>query len=552
MIRLLAVALVLWVGRAGADPGVASLRLPLSVRQSGMGGVSLAGDDAVGGWLNPAELAEQRRDFAVSSGGGRLFGGDQNLFALGGGVRLGDLWTAGVLFGSTGSSLVETDSLGLASGVVIEQATRSGELLLAFRPADFVAVGVGGRYLSDRMGAWGESGVAVDLGVGLRRGAFEAGVSLRNAGPMLSAATGSTTWLELPLESRIAVGWRPVPAVFLAVEAGKAAGVDARQGVGVEWRPLEFAALRCGVELPGREWSAGCSFARGTLSLDYAFRSHVIGGSHLMALNGSFRTHRDAPRAPPAPRLVLSAFVTTDDGTGEPAAGGGGSIECRIDNRGDGPAAAVEVAIAHDPPEVQLSYDPRAVAGDVAAGASVTVRIPFTVGRDVPPGRIGLRLASAAAGTPARSARVQLRVRAPDPPSPGAALNVAVVDLEGQGMSAGEAAIATDWLRSALVSLGSVRVIERTSMQKVLAEQALQQTGCTQQDCAVKLGRVLNVRRIIVGNLGKFGGKYAMTVRVVDVENGQIVYSDQASGAGEDDLMINVRALADRISRSLK
>jgi len=87
-------------------------------------------------------------------------------------------------------------------------------------------------------------------------------------------------------------------------------------------------------------------------------------------------------------------------------------------------------------------------------------------------------------------------------------------------------------------------------MTKILAEQAIQQTGCTDQDCAVKLGRLLNVQRMLVGSLGKFEDSYVVNVRVVDIETGRAVASDTSKGASIDDVEAAVKVLARRIARS--
>lgn len=43
--------------KAGAPLGAAILKLPLSVRQMGMGSVTLGGEDVLRAWSNPALLA---------------------------------------------------------------------------------------------------------------------------------------------------------------------------------------------------------------------------------------------------------------------------------------------------------------------------------------------------------------------------------------------------------------------------------------------------------------------------------------------------------------
>jgi formylglycine-generating enzyme required for sulfatase activity len=65
-------------------------------------------------------------------------------------------------------------------------------------------------------------------------------------------------------------------------------------------------------------------------------------------------------------------------------------------------------------------------------------------------------------------------------------------------------------------------VVEERKMRKVLAVQAFQQTGCTDQTCAVKLGRLLNAKKVITGSLSVLGTDRYLNVRLVDVETGEI------------------------------
>ena len=133
-------------------------------------------------------------------------------------------------------------------------------------------------------------------------------------------------------------------------------------------------------------------------------------------------------------------------------------------------------------------------------------------------------------------------------PVTGGKLAVAVAELAAEGVPASSAAIAADWLRGALVQTGTVAVVERQNMVKILAEQGLQQTGCTQSDCAVKLGKLLNVQRMVVGSFGKFLDANVLTIRVVDIESGQVVYSDTARGKTSEEMEVAIRALASRLA----
>lgn len=100
---------------------------------------------------------------------------------------------------------------------------------------------------------------------------------------------------------------------------------------------------------------------------------------------------------------------------------------------------------------------------------------------------------------------------------------IAVLDLDPIGVSQAESQTLTDRFRSELVNTGRFTVIERAEMDEILKEQAFQQTGCTTDACAVEIGKLLNVRRIVAGSIGKIGRVYTISLRVIDVESGVIV-----------------------------
>jgi TolB-like protein len=112
----------------------------------------------------------------------------------------------------------------------------------------------------------------------------------------------------------------------------------------------------------------------------------------------------------------------------------------------------------------------------------------------------------------------------------GTGPTLAVSNFDPQGVSASDAAVIADMVRTDLVKQGVFSVIEKGSMDKILAEQSFQQTGCTTQECAVKLGRILNVRYLMVGSFGKLMDQYVLNFRVIDVESAKVVYSDDARG----------------------
>jgi len=109
----------------------------------------------------------------------------------------------------------------------------------------------------------------------------------------------------------------------------------------------------------------------------------------------------------------------------------------------------------------------------------------------------------------------------------------AVLDFEAYRTTPGDAAIVAQFIRSAVVKSGVFAVVDKNNMDKVLNEQAFQMLGCTTAECAVKLGRVLNVRYIILGKYSLFDDARIITAQVVDVENGRIVASESEAVRGE-------------------
>jgi len=113
---------------------------------------------------------------------------------------------------------------------------------------------------------------------------------------------------------------------------------------------------------------------------------------------------------------------------------------------------------------------------------------------------------------------------------------LAVLDFDSRGaITAGEAGTLAERLRSYLVHTGAFIIVERGKMASILQEQGFQQTGCTSNECAVEVGRILNVQEMVAGAVGKIGARYTLDVRLIDVETARILSSitKEYSGAAE-------------------
>ncbi|MBA7598301.1 MAG: PEGA domain-containing protein [Calditrichaeota bacterium] len=118
--------------------------------------------------------------------------------------------------------------------------------------------------------------------------------------------------------------------------------------------------------------------------------------------------------------------------------------------------------------------------------------------------------------------------------------SLAILDLEGRGISAVEAASLTDRLRNALVRTGGVTVVERGQMEQILGEQDFQLTGCTSNECAVDVGQLLGVTSMVAGSIGKVGSTFSIDIRTVDVQSGRITHSLWRDYRGEIDGLLGI------------
>ncbi|MBN8216596.1 MAG: hypothetical protein J0L75_08125 [Spirochaetes bacterium] len=131
---------------------------------------------------------------------------------------------------------------------------------------------------------------------------------------------------------------------------------------------------------------------------------------------------------------------------------------------------------------------------------------------------------------------------------PSEKTRIAVLPVEAKaGVDPSVALAVSDLLAQELVSLRKFTVVERSRLQQVLKEQALQQSGCTEQSCAVKLGNLLNVQKIAAGSVTRLGSKHIIAVNLIDVERGQVELGEKFSVDAVEDILQNVNVLAARL-----
>ena len=131
---------------------------------------------------------------------------------------------------------------------------------------------------------------------------------------------------------------------------------------------------------------------------------------------------------------------------------------------------------------------------------------------------------------------------------------IAVNDLSPKGIDKQTAEILSDRLRAELVNTRAIRVMERSEMVSILKEQGFQSSGaCDDASCLVEVGQLLGVENIIAGSIGKISDLFSVSLRVISVTTGEILFtvSDDREGSIKEVLTEVIPAAAIKISRSL-
>jgi len=124
---------------------------------------------------------------------------------------------------------------------------------------------------------------------------------------------------------------------------------------------------------------------------------------------------------------------------------------------------------------------------------------------------------------------------------------IAVLDLKAIDISRSDAVFISNFLTQDLTKTGKFRVIDRVNIDKILIEQGFQQTGCTESECAVEIGKILNIKYAVVGNIGWLANKYTVAITIINVETGEVVFATDFGLVRRD----NIRSVSRIITKKI-
>lgn len=131
-------------------------------------------------------------------------------------------------------------------------------------------------------------------------------------------------------------------------------------------------------------------------------------------------------------------------------------------------------------------------------------------------------------------------------------MRIAVMEFKAVNVPRTTATVVSDIIRTEMINIGKYVIIERDQVNLILKETGFQQSGCTNESCAVKIGKLLSARKLLVGTISKLGKKYVINGRLVDVERGISEFGENVIADSEDELANAVKLFTSNLSSRIK
>jgi TolB-like protein len=119
------------------------------------------------------------------------------------------------------------------------------------------------------------------------------------------------------------------------------------------------------------------------------------------------------------------------------------------------------------------------------------------------------------------------------------------------GFSQDEADVITELFTTELGSNKELRVVDRTSFDKIITEMKFQGSDWSNSQKVVQLGAALNASCIIRGQLMKMGSQMIITTRIIDVRTTQILASSRLQISNIDEIFSKMGPLVKELINQL-
>ena len=121
---------------------------------------------------------------------------------------------------------------------------------------------------------------------------------------------------------------------------------------------------------------------------------------------------------------------------------------------------------------------------------------------------------------------------------------LAVLDFKTEAVSETEMNAIVEFLSAELFNTDKFIVIDVSQRQTILEEMEFSMSGCTDDSCALEIGKMLSAELIVTGNLSKVGSRYLMSVKMLQTETSRTMGTANGKFGDLDELIDGLEEIA--------
>lgn len=121
---------------------------------------------------------------------------------------------------------------------------------------------------------------------------------------------------------------------------------------------------------------------------------------------------------------------------------------------------------------------------------------------------------------------------------------LAVLDFTTEAVSEIEMKAIVEFLSAELFKTKKYTVIDVSQRETILKEMEFSMSGCSDDSCALEIGKMLSAELIVTGNLSKVGSRYLMSVKMLETETSKTMGTANGKFTDLDKLIDGLEPIA--------
>ena len=125
---------------------------------------------------------------------------------------------------------------------------------------------------------------------------------------------------------------------------------------------------------------------------------------------------------------------------------------------------------------------------------------------------------------------------------------VAILPFDSINVSKADTAALWVLFETAMVKTAAFDVMEQNKISEVMDAQKQSLAGCTDESCAIEVGKLLSAEQIVLGTVSAVGDKYLVSAKIIDVTLGRNIRADRVESGSVAGLTDGVELLAFKLA----